>query len=198
MSTTTPTRTSYPHPPLFFFDIFLFYFLFYLIIQIQSQVISGKCTNRCPSPMSPRSWDVINYILLPLPPPPPFLRYLLSFLILQMHSKLYLGNLRTLNGPIPQQFDVASQLSVIDVNNDLHLDLFGEIYEFDDASNTTRLRRVFFLNKGNDKNSEPIFEMAYDPFGFYPLFDQHSSAFVGMSSSAQNQYFPTLIFIFFK
>jgi hypothetical protein len=84
--------------------------------------------------------------------------------------------LKTLEGPIYEHYQAAAQVSVIDVDNDLKLDLFGETY----FGNDTKPTRVFWINKG--EQVPDMFGLEIDPYGDSPLLVPHSSAFVGTVS----------------
>lgn len=119
----------------------------------------------------------------------------------ERYIRIHLGDHKALAPePVTSIDDAASQVTILDADNDLRLDFFGEIRVIipdntptpaspnistttattnlmDPNSTTTVLKRVFWVNKGDG-----MFERRDDPYGTHPLMSPHSSAFVGMSS----------------
>lgn len=96
------------------------------------------------------------------------------------YVRIYLGDLKELaKMPMTVIENAASQVTIMDANNDMKLDLFGEIVEYDYNTTTPNntivtktIRRAFWINKGAG-----VFTVAYDRYDA-PLMSPHSSAFV--------------------
>lgn len=90
--------------------------------------------------------------------------------------KIFKGDLETI-GDLLDSVEAASQVSIVNTNNDQHLDLFGEI-EVLDVNGTVQLQRVFWIN--NPSHPGKFNPPMNDPNGNAPLAAFRSSAFVGM------------------
>jgi len=94
------------------------------------------------------------------------------------YVRIHLGDHQTLSEePYAKIDDINSQVTVLDYNNDLHLDLFGEAEVASETNSSQKeLKRFIWVNLGDG-----TFERLPDPNGGFPLMNPHSSAFVDMN-----------------
>eukprot|EP01111_Echinosteliopsis_oligospora_P014986 TRINITY_DN5785_c0_g1_i1.p1 TRINITY_DN5785_c0_g1~~TRINITY_DN5785_c0_g1_i1.p1 ORF type:complete len:632 (+),score=137.42 TRINITY_DN5785_c0_g1_i1:141-2036(+) len=93
------------------------------------------------------------------------------------YIKIYIGDLSKFNEPWISPINSRDQLLALDMDGDLRIDLFGEIYADDDVNHTTPIRAYWKISDNGDftvnTNSGPT--------ATYPLAVPHSNGFVDIN-----------------